>query len=130
MITPLSMMKTNNLPQWKQMLAIQVQSNELQTQSTSCIHKGQHLLPTANCDQPRYICSMCSTGLALDYPKALLLLKWTMNWCTANTGLPWILEQMEEAVAQRLHDSTIIDIFIVAATVITFWYHVYLCNYR
>jgi hypothetical protein len=50
---------------------------------------------------------MCPAGLALHHPAAETLLNWAEFGCPTQTGKPWSISEMEEAIARGPHQSAL-----------------------
>jgi hypothetical protein len=50
---------------------------------------------------------MCPAGLALHHPAAETLLNWAEFGCPTQTGKPWSISEIEEAIARGPHQSAL-----------------------
>jgi len=57
--------------------------------------------------RPAHQNSMCPAGLALHHPAAEMLLNWAEFGCPTQTGKPWSISEMDEAIARGPHQSAL-----------------------
>jgi len=91
---------------WRQRRALQ----QAQTKPTLWTdYTGDALLPQGADDKsrPAHRNSMCPAGLALHHPAAETLLNWAEFGCPTQTGKPWSISEMEEAIARGPHQSAL-----------------------
>ena len=72
-------------------------------------YTGDAVLPQGADDKsrPAHRNSMCPAGLALHHPAAEIILNWAELGCPTQTGRPWSISEMEEAIARGPHQSTL-----------------------
>ena len=72
-------------------------------------YTGNVVLPQGADDKsrPAHKSSMCPAGLALYHPAAEMLLDWAKFGCPMQTGKPWAILEMEEAIARGPHQSAL-----------------------
>jgi hypothetical protein len=70
---------------------------------------GDAVLPQGadNKSRPIHQNSMCPAGLALHHPAAETLLNWAEFGCPTQTGKPWSISEIEEAIARGPHQSAL-----------------------
>jgi len=72
-------------------------------------YTGDAVLPQGadNKSRPIHRNSMCPAGLALHHPAAETLLNWAEFGCPTQTGKPWSISEIEEAIARGPHQSAL-----------------------
>jgi hypothetical protein len=91
---------------WRQRQALQ----QAQTKPTLWTdYTGDAVLPQGADDKsrPAHRNSMCLAGMALHHPAAETLLNWAEFGCPTQTGKPWSISEMEEAIAHGPHQSAL-----------------------
>ena len=79
---------------------------QAQTKPTLWTHyTGDAVLPQGadNKSRSAHLNSMCPACLALNHPAAETLLDWAEFGCPTQTGKPWSISEMEEAIARGPH---------------------------
>jgi len=79
---------------------------QAQTKPTLWTHyTGDVVLPQGADEKsrPAHRNSMCPAGLALHHPAAEALLNWAEFGCPTQTGKPWSISEMDEAIARWPH---------------------------
>ncbi len=70
-------------------------------------HTGSSVLLPKQKHPGDYCNEMCPAGIATLHPAGALLAEWSQLGCPTKMGQPWTKDEMWEAVAHRLHQSSL-----------------------